>query len=104
MNEIRAAQIVLFYLFDVAETIELQPIAGLIGGPTVAARLSPKQATPAYVQYDNPPVSFDGEAVGIVDADGFHPRFRVYDYGMISVALTRPFRARGASSSRWARR
>ena len=91
MSEIRAAQVVLFYLFDVAETIDLQPIPGLIGGPTVTARLAPKQATPAYVQYDNPPVSFDGDAVGAGDVDGFHPRFRVYDYGVISVALTRPF-------------
>jgi hypothetical protein len=92
VSEIRAAQIVLFYLFDVAETIELQAIADLIGGATVAVRLAPKQATPAYVQYDNPPLSFDGEAVGIVDTDGFHSRFRVYDYGILSVALTRPFR------------
>jgi hypothetical protein len=91
VSEIRAAQIVLFYLFDVAETIDLQLIPGLIGGPTVAARLAPKQATPAYVQYDNPPVSFDGDAVDVGDVDGFHPRFRVYDYGIISVALTRPF-------------
>ena len=91
VSEIRAAQIVLFYLLDVAETIDLQPIPDLIGGPTVAARLAPKQATTAYVQYDNPPVSFDGDAVGVGDVDGFHPRFRVYDYGVISVALTRPF-------------
>ena len=60
MSEIQSAQIVLFYLFDVAETIDLQAIPGLIGGPTVAARLAPKPATPAYVQYDKPPISFEG--------------------------------------------
>ena len=92
MDQIRSAHVVLYYLFDVAETIDLQPIADLIGEPAVAVRLAPKQATPAYVQYDNPPLSFDGEAVGIVDPGGFHARFRVYDYGVISVALTRPFK------------
>jgi hypothetical protein len=89
--EIRAGSIILFYLFDVAETVDLQKIPGLIGGPTASARLQPKQPTPAYVQYDKPPVSFDGEVVGISNVDGFQVRFRVYDYGVLSIALTRPF-------------
>ena len=36
-------------------------------------------------------MSFDGDAVGVGMSMGFTPRFRVYDYGVISVALTRPF-------------
>ena len=91
MSEIRSAQIVLFYLFDVAETIDLQTIPGLIGGPAVAARLAPKPATPAYVQYDKPPLSFEGEAAGVPELSGFRLRVRVYDYGVISLALSRPF-------------
>jgi hypothetical protein len=91
MPEIQAGQVVLLYLFDVAETVNLLAIPPLIGGQTVAARLAPKPATPAYVQYDNPPILFDGEAVGFPDVDGFRARFRVYDYGVISVALARDF-------------
>src|SRR5438477_3524691 len=91
MSEIHSAQIVLFYLFDVAETIDLQAIPVLIGGPTVAARLAPKPATPAYVQYDKPPISFEGEAAGVGELDGFRVRVRVYDYGVISLALSRSF-------------
>lgn len=91
VGEIRAAQISAFYLFDVAESVDLAAIPALIGGPTVAARLAPKPVTPAYVQYDKPPVSFDGEAVGIGEIDGFRSRFRLYDYGVISIALMRPF-------------
>lgn len=91
MNEIRAAQISAFYLFDIADTVDLTAIPALIGGPTVAARLAPKPATPAYVQYDKPPVSFDGEAMGVGEVDGFRARFRLYDYGVMSIALTRPF-------------
>ncbi len=91
MSTIRVAQVVAFYLFDVAESADLQRIPGLIGGPAVPARLAPKPATPSYVQYEKPPLSFEGETVGIGEADGFRPRFRVYDYGVISVALVRPF-------------
>jgi hypothetical protein len=88
---IRAADIVAFYLFDVAESINLQAIPSLIGGQTVAARLSPKPATPPYVQYEKPPLSFDGDIVGVAEIDGFRTRIRLYDYGVISVALTHPF-------------
>jgi hypothetical protein len=89
--EIAAGQIVLFYLFDVADTIDLQVITRLVGG-TTAAKLLPKQATPAYIQYDKPPVSFDGDIVGLAEVDGFRPRVRAYDYGVLSIALARPFR------------
>jgi hypothetical protein len=89
--EIRVAQIVLFYLFDVAETVDLQAVPRLISAPAVAARLAPKPATPAYIQYENPPLSFDGEAVGIRELDSFRVRVRLYDYGIISLALSRDF-------------
>ena len=91
MTDVRAGQIVLFYLFDVSDTIDL-PMIGRLIGRTTAAKLLPKQATPAYVQYDRPPVSFDGEVVGIDDVEGFRPRVRLYDYGVVSIALARPFR------------
>jgi hypothetical protein len=89
--DIRAGQIVAFYLFDVAESIDLPDLHVLVGGQTKAARLAPKPATPAYVQYDKPPVSFDGLAVGVPEVDGFQVRLRAYDYGVISVALSRGF-------------
>ena len=91
MAEIRSGQLIAFYLFDVAETFNLQAIPALVGGPAVAARLAPKPATPPYVQYDKPPLSFDGDLVGAGEVEGFRTRFRVYDYGVISVALSRPF-------------
>jgi len=91
MPQIRAGQIVAFYLFDVAETIDLPAISSLVGGLTTAARLAPKPATPAYVQYDKPPVSFDGAVIGIGELDGFQVRLRAYDYGVVSVALSRTF-------------
>jgi hypothetical protein len=91
MPAIRDAHLFAFYLFDVAETIDLAAIPSLIAGPAVAARLAPKPATPAYVQYDKPPLSFDGEAVGIAEIDSFRARVRVYDYGVISLGLSQGF-------------
>src|SRR5262249_45954778 len=46
---ITTGQIVAFYLFDVAESIDLPAIAALVGSSAVAARLAPKPPTPAYV-------------------------------------------------------
>ena len=91
MTDIRKAQIHAFYLFDIAETVDLQAIPALIGGPTSAARLAPKSATPAYVQYDKPPLSFDGELIGLTEVSGFRTRFRFYDCGVISLALSRAY-------------
>ena len=89
--DIRSGRIDAFYLFDVAESADLAKIPALISGETVPARLLPKPATPAYVQYEKPPLSFDSDAIGIADFEGFHARIRVYDYGVVSVALQRPF-------------
>jgi hypothetical protein len=91
VSEIASAQIVAFFLFDIAETIDLKAVPAQIKGPAQPARLLPKPATPAYVQYDNPPLSFDGELVGMPEVDGFRVRLRAFDYGVISVALHRPF-------------
>lgn len=90
VSEIRQAQVVVFYLFDVAESIDLSAVPRAIGGPTESARLTPKPPTPPYVQYENPPISFDGDLVQAGTLDDFRVRFRVYDYGVLSVALKRP--------------
>src|SRR5205809_814420 len=91
MPQVVAGQIITFYLFDVAETVDLQAVRALVGGPAVAARLAPKPATPAYVKYDKPPISFDGSAVNIPELNGYQVRVRAYDYGVISIALSRTF-------------
>ena len=91
MADTCAGQIVAFYLFDIAETIDLAAVPPLIGAPGVAARLAPKPTTPAYVQYEKPPLVFDGEVFGAGEVAGFRPRVRLYSYGVVSIALTREF-------------
>jgi hypothetical protein len=88
---VQTGQIVAYYLFDVCETFDLHAIPNLIGGQATPARLAPKPATPAYVQYERPPLSFDGDLVGAGELKGFRVRFRVFEYGVVSVALRRLF-------------
>jgi hypothetical protein len=89
MGTIRSGHVTAFFLFDVADAIDLPRVSQLIGG-TVASRLNPKPTTPAYIQYQQPPLAVDGDAVGMPGVDGFRSRFKIFDYGVISVALTAP--------------
>jgi hypothetical protein len=83
-----------FFLYDVADAIDLSAVATLVG-PTARVRLTPKATTPSYVQYQQPPLTIDGAAIGLHDACGFTVRFKLFDYGVISVALTALVDARG---------
>jgi hypothetical protein len=91
MSSIQSAQITAFYLFDVAEAVSLNGLPGLVGVETSSARIAARPSIPAYVQYQQPPLIVDGDAVGIGGPDGFKTRFKIFDYGVISLALTRPF-------------
>ena len=88
---IRDGHVTAFYLFDIAEAIALDSIAAIVGQAASPAKLSLKPATPPYVQYQQPPLSFDGAAIGVDDVMGLRVRVRVYDYGIVSFALSRPF-------------
>jgi hypothetical protein len=83
-------QIFALYLFDVAEATDLQAAATAIEGG-VRSKFAPKPATPAYVQYQQPPLWFEGAAVDFPAIDGFRVGFKLFDYGIISLRLTREF-------------
>ena len=83
-----SGQVTAFFLYDVADAIDLPAVATLIG-PTARVRLTSKTTTPSYVQYQQAPLTIDGLALGLHDAHGFSVRFKLFDYGVISVALTR---------------
>jgi len=89
MSAIRSGQATAFFMYDVADAIDLQTVRSLTTH-TIAARLAPRPPTPAYVQYKEPPLSIDGDAVGVAEIAGFHVRFKIFDYGVVSVALTHP--------------
>ena len=83
-------QIAATYQFDVAEAIDLRSAATAIGS-SVRAKFAPKPATPAYVRYQQAPLLFDGAGVDIPSIDGFRVGVKVFDYGIISLRLTREF-------------
>jgi hypothetical protein len=88
--DIRAATISALYLFDVADEIDLQQLRRSLGGGEVA-RLSSKSAQPGNLQYQVPPLVFEGDAAGLAPLEGFHARLKFFDYGVVSLALSRPF-------------
>ena len=81
-------QLTAFFMFDVADAIDLAVVRGLIDA-TVATRLSTRPATPTYLQYQQPPLTFDGAALGLSEVEGFRTRAKAFDYGVLSIALTR---------------
>jgi hypothetical protein len=97
MPDIRDGLITAYYLFDVAEGIDLRAVPRLFEGQTALARLLPKPATPAYIQYKDPPLLIDGEALQQAELDGFRVRIKIYAYGVVSLALSRPFSGAWAS-------
>jgi hypothetical protein len=93
MPAILASQVTAFFLYDAAEVIDLSHVATLVGG-TARVRLTPKTTTPSYVQYQQPPLTLEGAAIGVPETLGFTVRFKLFDYGVISVALSRPLPGR----------
>jgi hypothetical protein len=83
------AHITAFFLFDIGDAIDLPHVQGQID-TTARARLSTKPPTPTYLQYQQPPLTIDGSAIGLADVDGFRVRLKAFDYGVLSVALSRP--------------
>jgi len=88
VNGVISGHITAFFLFDVAEAIDLAGVQRELGG--VKARLVLKPTTPPYVQYRQPPITIDGHIIDVAERDGFSVRFKAFDYGVVSVALTRP--------------
>src|SRR5690606_14351659 len=89
MSTIAGGSLTGFFLYDVAEAIDLDAVTRLIA-PTTSTRVAPKPPVPPYVQYRRSPVSIEGPVVDMPDLDGWHLRFKTFDYGVISLALTRP--------------
>lgn len=82
-------QVTALFLFEVADAIDLDAVRRHIA-TTARAPLSTKPPAPAYLQYAQPPIVIDGAALEVSDAHGFRVRFKTFDYGVVSVALTRP--------------
>ncbi len=87
MLQIESGCVRAYYLFDVADTIDLAKIGALGGDMHAAAALPLWRPTPPYLQFPVPPLvanlpeaEFDGTGVAV--------RAKFYDYGVISLRLT----------------
>ena len=89
--EIAAATVTAFYLYDVADHIDLAALRATLRSGA-AAKLQPAAITPSYLQYQTPPLVVDGDQAGLAGIEGFAARLKFFDYGVVSLALTRPFR------------
>jgi hypothetical protein len=90
MAAIRSGHLTIFYLFDVAEVVSLDSVRSLVGAAE-PVRLTTKTAIPSYVEYQQAPLIVAGDTVGMKAIDGLSVRFKLFDYGVISLALSRPF-------------
>ena len=91
MAAIRSAALTAFYLFDVAEQIDLPRVRAAVGDAATAARLAGGRGAPSYLQYSRPPVVVEGDVLGFAGFDGFKGRIKFFDYGVLSIGLSRPF-------------
>lgn len=91
MSEITSGAIHAFYLFDVAEGIDLAALRRLLGPGAGQAMLQDKWRGVPAVRYFVPPVVAEGDVLGLGVLDGFRVRLKAYDYGVISLMLSRPF-------------
>ena len=92
MTTIASGWLTALFLYDVAEAIDLSTVNNLIG-PTTASRVGPRPPVPAYIQYARPPITIDAHAAQLAPTADWQVRFKVFDYGVVSVALTRPLPA-----------
>ena len=79
------------FLFDVADTIRLDDVRAVAGDAAHDSRITAKRPAPMQVQYKPPPITFRAAAIGIDELPGFSTSFKVFEYGVISVALTQTF-------------
>jgi hypothetical protein len=91
MPPIQSGFVTALYLFDVARSIDLNVIDAQVGGQAERASLGDKTAGPSRSRYVTPPLVVDGRVFGAAEVDGFRARFKFYDYGVVSLMLTRPF-------------
>jgi hypothetical protein len=80
-----------FYLFDVAQAIDLGVMRSCLGlGDSPASRADRPAGVPK-ARYFVPPVVAEAPDVQVGEIDGFSIRVKGYDYGVFSLTLSRPF-------------
>jgi hypothetical protein len=80
-----------YYLFEVAETVRLASLEAAIGPTATRATLYDKAPGAPRLRYVQPPVVVNGADLGEPTIGAFTVRIKFYEYGVVSLALARPF-------------
>jgi len=88
---IRSGSVTALYLFDVANGIDVAAAQRQLGAGAAIARFDDKSAGPKRLAYAQPPLLAEGRAFDCPEFDGFKVRVKCYDYGVISLMLSRKF-------------
>lgn len=87
MLEIARGAVRAYYLFDVADTIDLKPMSALGGETRAPAALPLRNDAPPYLQFPVPPL-IANLAEAEIDGMPCTVRLKFYDYGVISLRMT----------------
>src|SRR4051812_18275536 len=78
-------------LYDVAESIDLVKLRGLLGVPPTAREPRFKHPAPDYVRFEQPPLEHPIAVPALSSGERIEARIKYFDYGVMLVALELPF-------------
>ncbi len=81
----------LLFLYDVSEQIDLAAARQLAGSESEKPKLLTPAHAPAYIGFENPPLSVRPASPVVVGSRSMRASARAFDYGVLSVLLELPF-------------
>jgi len=78
-------------LFDVCESIDLDRARALLGQAPGGRSPAFRFAAPEYLRFEKPPVAMALEPIQLASGERFNASIKLYEYGVLSVALRHEF-------------
>jgi hypothetical protein len=92
-------------LYDVAESIDLEKLRGLVGPRAEAVKPVFPRGTPQYVRFERPPIVEPGEPITLGSGRQVNSSIKYYGFASVVVELEAPFACEWcelpAESARW---
>jgi hypothetical protein len=100
LPDIRIGAFHAYFVFDVADTIDLVRVGGLAAKGFDRAPLQlRREATASSIEYETQPI-----VARLVDAEGTQARIKIFDYGVVSIQLAYSFSGTWAGFAAFTRR
>jgi hypothetical protein len=81
----------LLYLYDVAESIDLGKLRGLLGARGGSAKSAFPRRTPGYVRFEEPPIAEPAEFITVCPGVSAACPVKYYNFGAIVIQVELPF-------------